>query len=683
MVHEAKLSAVLSDLARTLATDFPIQGILDHLVESIVEVLPITSAGVTLISGGRAPHYIAASDDDALRFEQLQTEIAQGPCVLAYETGKAVAVPDLTRDHRFPKFAKAALDAGLAAVFTFPMRGASGRLGALDLYRDEAGALEPHDMEAAQTLADVAAAYLHNAQARDDARRATDQFRHGALHDPLTGLPNRVLLQQRIEHAAQRAQRSHTNAAILFVDLDRFKQVNDHHGHQIGDELLLAVAQRLSRLVRPGDTLARFAGDEFVFLCEDLSRPGDVETLAKRVDEAFAKPFLLLGVEVSTSASVGVAFAGPGEDISEELVAQADTAMYQAKRKGGARHQSIDLREALRAMDQNDLETDLRTAFANGNLDVAYQPIVRTDDGLLCGVEALLRWTDADRGSVATVSIVEIAERSGLINEIGAWVLERSCLDRSRWLQRRPDAPLELAVNVSAWQIVSNDFPATVADVLAKSAMDPSALILEMTEYVLLEDNDRASKVLFDLKDLGIRLALDDFGTGYSSLSYLRRLPIDIVKIDQGFIADIGHAPAGPAIAAAVTNLAHVLDLTVTAEGVETQGQRDAVLAMECDFAQGYYYAKPMPASALRTWLGSQPAGDVHLPPSAGKGQSAGGKRRGGFRKRLQGEREDLAGRVDEAGPDLTDAGDLARHPRVDVREDARADHRGDVDACG
>ena len=429
--------------------------------------------------------------------------------------------------------------------------------------------------------------------------------------------------------------------------------------------------------MRPGDTLARFAGDEFVFLCEDLTRPSDVEALARRVDTAFAEPFELEDVVISTSASVGVAFAGPGEDISEELVAQADVAMYQAKRKGGARHQNIDLREALRSVDSHGLETDLRRAFANGNLDVAYQPIVRPGDGLVRGVEALLRWTDADRGSVATVSIVEIAEQSGLINEIGAWVLERSCLDRGRWLHRRPDALLDLAVNVSARQIVSTGFPATVADVLAKSGMDPTALILEVTEYVLLEDNDRATKVLLDLKDLGIRLALDDFGTGYSSLSYLRRLPIDIVKIDQGFIADIDHAPAGPAIAAAVTNLAHVLDLTVTAEGVETQGQRDAVLAMGCDFAQGYYYAKPMQASALRAWLGSQPAGALHLPT----GDVPSTQGRGLLRKRRQRGREDLSRRVDQPGPDLTHTGNLARHTRVDVRQDSGADDLGDVDA--
>jgi diguanylate cyclase (GGDEF)-like protein len=343
VVHAEKLSVVLSDFARTLATDFPIQGILDHLVGRIVDVLPITSAGVTLISPGLAPRYIAASDGAALRFEQLQTEIGQGPCLTAYFSGEAVSVPDLGTDTQFPEFAPAAVAAGLAAVFTFPLREADGRLGALDLYRDTPGILGRQDMDAAQTLADVAAAYLVNAQSRDDARATTELFRHNALHDPLTGLPNRMLLQQRLEHAAQRAQRSRTNAAILFVDLDHFKQVNDRHGHPAGDELLLAVARRLSALIRPGDTLARFAGDEFVFLCEDLHDESDVELLASRVDAAFAEPFVLTDLEVSVTASVGVAFAGLGDLISESLLAEADTAMYQAKRKGGSSHQIIDL----------------------------------------------------------------------------------------------------------------------------------------------------------------------------------------------------------------------------------------------------------------------------------------------------------------------------------------------------
>lgn len=605
MVDEGKMSAVLSDFARTLATDFPIQGILDHLVKRIVDVLPVTGAGVTVISEDSAPHYIAASDEAALRFEQLQSDVGDGPCVLAYNSGQPVAVPDLASDLRFEQFGPLAVATGLAAVFTFPLRHGNGRLGALDLYRDTVGALDSSDMAAAQTLADVAAAYLLNAQAREEARQTSERFRHTALHDPLTGLPNRLLLQQRLEHAAQRAQRSHTNAAVLFVDLDRFKRVNDTHGHRVGDDLLCTIAERLSGLVRPGDTLARFSGDEFVFLCEDLASAADVEALAQRVDDAFIEPFILDGVELTVTASVGMAFAGPGEDISDQLVVHADIAMYQAKRKGGAGHQVIDLREAMKSNDRHSLETDLRTAFAEGNLDIAYQPVVRSADGSIIGVEALLRWTDPERGSVPALSMIAIAEQVGLINQLGAWVLERSCRDRGQWLRDRPTMPLDLAVNVSPRQFMSQNFCRTVREVLAETCMDPTSLILEVTENVFIDDVERATTLLAELKDLGVRLALDDFGTGFSSLSYLRKLPIDIVKIDQSFIADIGEASTGGAIVAAVTNLAHVLGLQVTAEGVETQVQRDEVRAIGCEAAQGFFYARPMPATAVNAHLQS------------------------------------------------------------------------------
>jgi diguanylate cyclase (GGDEF)-like protein len=605
VVDEGKLSAVLSDFARTLATDFPIQGILDHLVKRIVDVLPVTGAGVMVISGESAPHYIAASDEAALRFEQLQSDLGDGPCVWAYSSGQPVAVPDLASDGRFAQFGPPAVANGLAAVFAFPLRHGNGRLGALDLYRDTVGALDASDMAAAQTLADVAAAYLLNAQAREEAHLTSERFRHTALHDPLTGLPNRLLLQQRLEHAAQRAQRSHTNAAVLFVDLDRFKRVNDTHGHSVGDGLLCAIAERLSRLVRPGDTLARFSGDEFVFLCEDLASAADVEALAQRVDDAFIEPFILDGAELTVTASVGMAFAGRGEDISDQLVVHADIAMYQAKRKGGAGHQIIDLREAMKSNDQHSLETDLRTALAEGSLDIAYQPVVRSADGSIIGVEALLRWTDPERGSVPALSMIATAEQVGFINQLGAWVLDRSCRDLCAWLREKPTLPLYLAVNVSPRQFMSLNFSRTVRQVLAETNMDPTSLVLEVTENVFIDDVERATTLLAELKDLGVRLALDDFGTGYSSLSYLRKLPIDIVKIDQSFIADIGEAPTGGAIVAAVTNLAHVLGLQVTAEGVETQVQRDEVRAIGCEAAQGFFYARPMPAAAVGAHLHS------------------------------------------------------------------------------
>jgi diguanylate cyclase (GGDEF)-like protein len=594
-----------------LMTDLPIEGILDRFVKRIVEVMPITSAGVTLIAAGTAPQCVAASDRSALEFELLQTEIGEGPCVSAFESGQAVAVPALASDHRFPRFAAAAESGGLAAAFSFPLRNGDGRLGALDLYRDSPGELDLREVCVAQTLADVAAAYLITADARHDARLTSEHLEPNALHDALTGLPNRLLLEDRLEHAAQVAMRSRTNAAIVFADLDRFEQVNDIHGHVIGDELLCAVADRLVRLVRAGDTLARFSDHEFVLLCEDVRSAVDVEVIARRVDEAFAEPFVLadLGYPVRLSASVGIAFAGPGEDISNELVVRADRVMYRVKHQPHEECEIIDVRESFAANHCSTLETDLRWALAQDDLEVAYQPIVRSADGILVGVEALLRWTHSDRGVVAPMAMIRVAEESELINEIGAWVLERSCRDRSRWLREHPDTPLELAVNVSARQLIGRGFCAKVARVLARTGMNPTALVLEITENIFIEDAERAMTVLADLNKLGIRLALDDFGTGFSSLSYLRHLPIHILKIDQSFIADIGHSAADRAIVAAVTNLAHILGLTVTAEGVETQQQSDEVSAIGCENAQGFFYGRPMQATEIGAVLGARPMG--------------------------------------------------------------------------
>jgi diguanylate cyclase (GGDEF)-like protein len=598
VVEEQALSSVLIDFASTMATDFPIQSILNRLVERIVEVLPIDAAGVTLISSGSAPHYIAASNESALKFEHLQTEIEQGPCLAAFESGVAVTIPDLRLDNRFPQFGPHAVSAGLAAVFAFPLRHIGGRLGALDLYRKTPGPLSDSDVAAAQTLADVAAAYLVNAQGREDTRMVSDGFRHSASHDFLTGLPNRSLLLQRIQHAAQRSRRSHTHAAVLFVDIDRFKRVNDNYGHQVGDELLVAVSRRLSALVRPGDTLARFAGDEFVFLCEDMEAAADAEILAARINAAFVEAFQLTGVELALTASVGIAFAGAGEKVSSRLVANADIAMYQAKRKGGGSHQVIDLREASETANRNSLEGDLRVAFVQHDLSVAYQPIIRTSDGILIGVEALLRWENPPRGPINAQAMIDAAEQSGLIIEIGAWVLERACRDRNAWLTDYPQHPLELAVNVSARQLMGEGFAATVSSVLTRTGMPAPELVLEVTENIFINDSADVMVALTDLKKLGVQLALDDFGTGYSSLSYLSRLPIDVVKIDQSFIANL-HPPLATTITSAVTNLAHGLGLSVVAEGVETEDQRDAVRSIGCDSAQGYFYDYPAPAATI------------------------------------------------------------------------------------
>jgi diguanylate cyclase (GGDEF)-like protein len=610
MPSEQQLSNVLSEFARTLVTDFPIQAILDHLVKRIVDVLPITAAGVTLISPDADPRYVAASDESALRYEELQTELGEGPCLAAYHTGEAVSVADLRTDPRFPNFAPRALEAGLEAVFTFPLRNGEAQLGALDLYRDAPGPLSAAAMVAAQTLADVAAAYLLNAQARADLRESSDRSLEMALHDALTGLPNRTLLLERLDHAVRRGRRSGKMAAILFADLDRFKLVNDLHGHAVGDELLVAVAQRLTLALRPGDTLARMSGDEFVILCEDLDDPAEVDAIAARVVAAVSAPFVLTTVQVEVTASVGIAFSGRGDELSDQLLRDADTAMYQAKRGGGARHQIVDLREQDRTSRRASLEQDLRGASARGELRAVYQPIIATGDGRITGAEALLRWDHPSRGSVAPTLFIPLAEQSDLIGGIGRWVLDRACRDRFC----RPDASgtddLNMSVNVSANQLMSPDFTATVAAVLSGADTDPTMVTLEMTESVFVQDTERALVVLGELKDLGVTLALDDFGTGYSSLTYLKRFPIDIVKIDQDFVADLEGDEASYSIVFTVVELAHLLGMTVVAEGVETAGQHEQLVALGCDYCQGFYFARPMSAAALHTL--------IQLPDSAG-----------------------------------------------------------------
>lgn len=603
MANEDTLADVLSEFARTMITDFPIQRILDRLVDRIVEVLPITSAGVTLIAEGSTPHYIAASDESARRFERLQTEIGEGPCLKAFHSGLPVALPDLTADERFPRFSPAGVAAGLGAVFTFPLCHGNERFGALDLYRDTVGDLEPDDMIAAQTLADVTAALLLNAQARQEALATSDRFHFDAMHDALTGLPNRLLLKERMEHAALRAHRTHSYTAVLFVDIDRFKQVNDSHGHLVGDQLLRSVAERLSMLIRPSDTLCRLSGDEFVFLYEDLADVDDVAGLVRRIDNTFEEPFRLDGVSVTVRASVGVAFVGPGEAITPDLLMRADLDMYRNKRTGTA-GEPIRISGSRLTADERSLEDDLKRALDNEHLQVAYQPIIRTTDGFVTGVEALVRWTHARHGPISPLLMVTVAEHSDLIARIGAWVLEHACEDHAWWMQDDPTRSVDLAVNVSARQLMMPDFCPMVRDVIDRTGMDARSLVLELTESIALEHSAQIMGALAGLTELGVRLALDDFGTGFSSLSYLSRLPIQFVKIDRSLIVDLDR-PSGRIVVGAVTGMAHELGLEVVAEGVETEVQSNETVAIGCDYAQGFFHGRPMTAADISELLRS------------------------------------------------------------------------------
>ena len=595
---EERLAVVLREFARTLTTDFPMQGIVDHLVGRIVEVLPVTSAAVTLISHDLSPKYVSASNAASLGFEQLQSNFGDGPCILAYQSGESVAVPDLLLDERFPVFGPAARAEGLAAVFTFPLRHGDGCIGALDLYRETTGPLSVHEMITAETMADVVAACLINSQARERADVESAAYLYDSLHDPLTDLPNRTFLMDRVHEANVRAKRSRLNTGVYFVDLDRFKFINDHHGHHVGDKLLIAVARRFSNILRQEDTVARISGDEFVFLCEALPDVVEAEKIGARIEKVFQRPFVVDGLRLSISASIGMAVVGPGEEISAELIVHADTAMYLIKRhRGGRRHVVGPIDSALSSLPQN-FEQEIGDALEKDELQVAYQPIVRMSDNVMSGVEALLRWDHPTRGKISPVIVVGAAERSSLINLLGEWVLERSCSALRTWGIGDRLTPIGIAVNVSARQLVSGDFFNTVEQTVSGAGIDPTRLVLEMTENLLIEDSDRAMKVLSDLRGLGVRIAVDDFGTGYSSLSYLTRLPIDIVKIDQSLIAGIASGPEA-VVVSAVTNLAHELGMVVVVEGIENQAQHHEIAQIGCDYAQGFYFSEPMSESGI------------------------------------------------------------------------------------
>jgi len=337
--QQEQLADVLSEFARTMLTDFSIETILDRLVTRIVDLLPITAAGVTLITPPLVPHFVAASNELAMRFEQLQIEIGEGPCLLAYHSGHPVIEGDLDTSTTFPLFASPAVSAGFAAVFAFPLQHGQTPLGALGLYRDSPGLLSPQELRSAKTLADVAAAYLINAQARLELQRSADLAHHRSLHDELTGLPNRSLLLDRLGHAFSRSRRTGAVSALLFVDVDGFKQVNDRYGHAAGDELLVGLTARLRSVLRPHDTLSRLHGDEFVILCEDLQEPDQAQIIAHRIEQALLLPIAVPNAAISITASVGIAFADRDTHSPEQVLRNADAAMYEAKRTGrGRRH---------------------------------------------------------------------------------------------------------------------------------------------------------------------------------------------------------------------------------------------------------------------------------------------------------------------------------------------------------
>ncbi len=434
---------------------------------------------------------------------------------------------------------------------------------------------------------EVARHQLEEALAENQAR-----LEHQSLHDPLTGLANRVLLLDRLEHAVDSSVRRPTRPAVLFMDLDYFKAVNDASGHSAGDQLLAEVAERLRAVIRPNDTVARLGGDEFVVLCEELTEPREeAMAVARRVATCLEPAFDIGGREVFVAASIGIAPTGPG-DTAEELMARADQAMYRAKRLGRGRIEVYDPAVDRLVTRHAELSTALHHALSGNQLHVAYQPVVKLGVRQVVAREALLRWDHPEYGNVPPAEFIPLAEESGLVIDIGRWVLRRACLDCAQW-RKRDDAQVAVAVNVSGRQLESPGFVEDVADSLEAAGLEPEALTLEVTETLLMTGRAESRTVLERIRSTGVQIAVDDFGTGYSSLSWLARLPLDIMKVDRSFIASLGLVERESAIVEAMIHLAHTLGFSVVAEGVETDAQLNRLTDLGCDGAQGFLLGYP------------------------------------------------------------------------------------------
>jgi diguanylate cyclase (GGDEF)-like protein/PAS domain S-box-containing protein len=506
-------------------------------------------------------------------------------------TGAPVIVTDWAREDRFGK-SPALGEIGARSGASVLIEGPAGAFGILGVQSLQAREYVSGDIDFLQSVANVLADALE--------RQATeDRIRHRALHDALTGLPNRVLFLDRVEQALARLRRRNSAAAILFLDLDHFKLINDSLGHQVGDDLLAAAAPRLKQAVRASDTVARFGGDEFGILLDDIKDEREAAETAERIASVFTRPFVLAGSEHFVTTSIGIAMARGGE-LAEEVIRDADAAMYRAKEHGRARYEMFDEVMRGRAIARLRVENDLRRALERDELRLDYQPIVSLHDLSIVQVEALLRWDHPDRGVVYPSDFIPVAEENGLIEPIGRWVLEHASRQAAQWYRDRPDvAPIGMTVNLSPIHLAKRDLPGMVGEVLHATRLPASCLSLDVTESVMLRDVAPLADALRALKDLGVRIVLDDFGTGYSSLGYLTHLPLDALKVDRSFIDGLGVEPRDTAITEAIAAMAQALSLEVVGEGVETERQANELRRLGIELAQGFLFSPPVSAPEI------------------------------------------------------------------------------------
>ena len=588
-------------LAARAAGEFTIDELLRELCTLVAHALDVDGAGV-MIGEEEGVRFVHADPALFVRVEVLQETLQSGPCSDCMRGEGAIVVDDITLDDRWPEFRAAWLGAGVGALIAMPLLARGGAWGALDIYRSEARPWTQEEVEVVSLFAGIAAAYLVMAADRDAAHVAHRSLERAATHDELTGLPGRALLYRLLEHALGLAGRRKRAVAVFFIDLDRFKDVNDAFGHAVGDAVLIEVSSRLVAALRDNDVIARLSGDEFVIFFEDLPRdPAQLEAwvraVGQRLDHAVSRPMQFAGAEIVISASIGVAVTSEDGD-ARELVDDADSAMYEAKEvRARFAISSRDCRSS--AGSQRHLERELSRCLDRDELRVFYQPIVAADPPhSVVAVEALLRWQHPEHGLLAADSFIGLAERSGAIGAIGKWVIDRACAQLGSWQrQLGPRAPERVFVNLSPSEISDSSLDAALGAAVDAHGVSPGGLGLEIVEYDF-SDSLLAPR-LAEHRHRGRPLAVDDFGTGYSSLSRIVDFPVDYAKIDGTFVQGLPQDERRRALVEAIVDVAHKLGLTVIAEGVETEEQVIELTAAGCDLLQGYYLSRPQSADAL------------------------------------------------------------------------------------
>jgi len=576
-----------------IATRKPLDQILDQLTQMVERQYPGTMAAVSLLRDDRL--YIASGARLPEGFVQGMKGVRIGPtagsCGAAAYWTQPVFAGDISSDPLWDEHRELAMAHQLYSCWSAPILAGNGKaLGTFAVYQKKPARPDRAQVALLQMASGSAAIAIEQ-------RQLTDQLAYQAHHDTLTTLPNRLLFQERLRQAIIQARRAGTMVALLYLDLDRFKLVNDTLGHAGGDTLLRQVAARLRGCLRETDTLARMSGDEFTIIATGIKNPQHASLIAETVQKALRDPFPAESQEVYVTASVGISVYPRDAMDADTLQRNADNAMYRAKSRGKNRFEYFIPEMSDSLFHRVEVETCLRRALERGEFAVHYQPQFDLQNGRMVGQEALLRWNNSKLGSVPPDQFIPIAEENGLIVPIGTWVLEQACRQTADW--RENGYPLRgVAVNVSAVQFNRSDFVDTVGTVLAGAGLDPSFLELELTESLVIRDVRESARKMQQLRDLGVQISVDDFGKGYSSLSYLQRLPIDILKLDRSFVEEFKNSSGNTSLVQGIVSLAHGLGIRVTAEGVETEQQLELVHHSGCDKVQGFLLGRPAPASS-------------------------------------------------------------------------------------